>query len=288
MFDSFGLGAYQRPMYDSAAGNAAEQLAEKVSPVSERAALAAIQSMRSNALSIVLLLTDAVVDNSLEEGSIPSEYLDTLILAAMDSDDDAELDPMIAQLMWANISDAMASLGVEESLIEDIGSDEIEAADAAIEAAAEIIIANMPDTGEPLDEFFEQFVYGFDANDMFAEEAPENGFDAMKKPRVGANTTKTDASGREIRYKGVKVVRNGKIKVVNKRLAGQKVMKSAKQKMALNKLHNKKRSFSSFQKMSRSLRVGVKANIYKGDRAAHAARAMKGSTTGMMRRLDGG
>lgn len=262
MFGSFGLDAYQRPMFDSAAGNAAEQLAEKVSPVSERAVLAAMQSIRSNALSIVLLLTDAVVDNSLEEGSIPSEYLDTLILAAMDSDDDAELDPMIAQLMWANISDAMASLGVEESLIEDIGSDDVEAADAAIEAAAEIITANLPDDGEPLDGFYEQFVYGFDANDMFAEEAPENGFDAMKKPRVGATSVRTDASGRKIRSKGVKVVRNGKVTVVNKRLPGQTVMKTQAQKMSLRKLHSKPRSASSMKKALRSMNKGKTANIY--------------------------
>ncbi len=262
MFDSFGLGAYQRPMYDSAAGNAAEQLAEKVSPISERAALAAMQSIRGNALSIVLLLTDAVVDNSLEEGSIPSEYLDTLILAAMDSDDDAEIDPMITQLVWANISDAMASLGVEESLIEDIGSDDVEAADAAIEAAAEIIIANMPDAGEPLDEFYEQFVYGFDANDMFAEEKPENGFDAMKKPRVGATSVRTDASGRKIRSKGVKVVRNGKVTVVNKRLPGQTVMKTQAQKAALRKLHSKPRSASSMKKALRSMNKGKTANLY--------------------------
>jgi len=262
MFDTFGLGAYQRPMYDSAAGNAAEQLAEKVSPISERAVLAAMQSIRSNALSIVLLLTDAVVDNSLEEGSIPSEYLDTLILAAMDSDDDTELDPMMAQLMWANISDAMASLGVEESLIEDIGSDDVEAADAAIEAAAEIITANLPDDGEPLDGFYEQFVYGFDANDMFAEEKAENGFDAMKKPRVGANATKTDASGRKIRYKGVKKIRDGKVTVVNERLAGQKVMKTQAQKAALNKLHSKPHSASSMKKALRSMNKGKTANLY--------------------------
>jgi|GEM_PF-421419 len=262
MFDTFGLGAYQRPMYDSAAGNAAEQLAEKVSPISERAVLAAMQSIRSNALSIVLLLTDAVVDNSLEEGSIPSEYLDTLILAAMDSDDDTELDPMMAQLMWANISDAMASLGVEESLIEDIGSDDVEAADAAIEAAAEIITANLPDDGEPLDGFYEQFVYGFDANDMFAEEKAENGFDAMKKPRVGANATKTDASGRKIRYKGVKKIRDGKVTVVNERLAGQKVMKSAAQKMALNKLHSKPHTSAMTKKALRSINKGKAANLY--------------------------
>lgn len=273
--------------FDSAAGNAVEQLAEKVSPVSERAALAAMQGLRSNALSIVLLLVDAVTENTIDDDTLPSEYLDTLMLAAIDSDDDAEIDPLLSQVLWANIADVLATFEVDEDVIADILSDDVEAADAAIEAMAETVLANLPDEGEPLDEFAEQFVYGFEAKDMFDDEV-EDQFDSMKKPRVGANSTKTDASGRKVHYKGVKVVRNGKVTVVNKRLPGQKVTKTAKQKAAQNKLHHKKRSFSSFQKMSRSLRVGVKANIYKGNRAKHAASAMKGAVTGMSNRLDGG
>lgn len=247
--------------FDSAAGNAVEQLAEKVSPVSERAALAAMQGLRSNALSIVLLLVDAVTDNTIDDDTLPSEYLDILMIAAIDSDDDAEIDPLLSQVLWANIADVLATFEVDEDVVADILSEDVEAADAAIEAMAETVLANLPDSGEPLDEFAEQFVYGFEAKDMFEDEV-EDQFDAMKKPRVGANSVRTDASGRKIRSKGVKVVRNGKVTVVNKRLPNQHVMKSAKQKAALNKLHSKPHTAAMSKKALRSMNKGKTANLY--------------------------
>lgn len=281
--NSFGLGMFQRNQFDSAAGNAAAHLAERLTPIDERQLLANIQTTRAIALSVVLQLADAIAENSLGEEVLPSEYLDTLMLAGVDTNENDEIDTMVNQLLSANIADALSTLGVPDDMISDIMGDNVEAADGAIEAMSPIVISNLPDAGDALTAFEDVFIYGFDADEALLDDEDEQ-YDAVHKPkqkaRVGGSTVR-EVNGKKIRYKGVKVVRNGKVTVVNKRLAGQTLIKTSAQKSALKKLHNKAHSYSAINKRLRSLGKGIKANIYKGKRAGHAAAAVKAANTGL-------
>lgn len=281
--NGFGLGMFKRNQFDSVAGNAANHLAERLTPINERQLLANIQATRTIALSVVLQLADAIAENTLGDEVLPSEYLDTLMLVGVDTDENDEIDSMVNQLLSANIADALSTLGVAEDMIADIMGDNIEAADAAIEAMAPIVISNLPDAGDALTAFEDAFIYGFDAEDALDDDEDEQ-YDGVGKPRkkirAGGSTVK-EVNGKKIRYKGVKVVRKGKITVVNKRLGGQTLIKTSAQKSALKRLHNKAHSYSAINKRLRSLGKGIKANIYKGKRAGHAAAAVKAANTGL-------
>lgn len=270
--------------FDSIAGDAADQLQAAHSPVDEKAIVAAIQNLRMAALIVVLRMADAIAEDTIDEDMLPSDLLAGLMMVSVGMDEeDEQMDDLLNQHLAANIADALGTLGVSKTMIADMLSDDTDIADAAIEAASELVIANMPAEGDELDKFSNEFIYGFEPEDIFSDD-DESGFDSLKKPkklRVGSSTIKADASGRNIRYKAVKVVRNHKIVVVNKRLAGQKVKLSAKQKQGLKKMINKSHSFGAINKRLKSLHVGIKANIYKGKRAGHAAAAVKAAGTGM-------
>lgn len=129
MFDVFGLDAYQRSMYDSVAGEAANQVAEMFDRIDEREILANIQSMRGLALQTVFLLTDAVQEGTPEEMSL-STLLDGLMITGLDSDEDGSVDPQLNADLSAHIADALGSLGVSQNVISKIMGDDAEAADA--------------------------------------------------------------------------------------------------------------------------------------------------------------
>lgn len=280
-----GLDAFARKdVFDSAAGDAAAHLAETLPAVDERALLADIQTIRGLALSVVLMTADAIVDGTIPDDEIPSEFMDIQILEGLGLSEDEELDPILNQLITANIMDALSSFNVPEEVIADIFGEDSEAADAALEVAADTIVANLPDEGEPLDTFMNEFIYGFDSSDVLDEGDDVEEFDAVgkKKLAVGRKTVK-EVNGRKIRYKAVRVVRHGKITVINKRLAGQKLRLTAKQKQGMKKMNVKSHSYGAISRRLRSLTKGVKHNIYKGKRAAHAARAMKAANTGLNR-----
>ena len=264
--NSFGLGMFKRDQFDSVAGNVATQLGQNLAPMDERALLADLQAVRFIAMYIVLQLSDAVIENTLGDEVLPSEYLDTLMLAGVDTGENDEIDSMVNQLLSANLADAFSTLGIPDDMIADIIGDNVEAADAAIEAMAPIVIANLPDEGEALDSLINHFVYGFNADEALLNDDEDEQYDGVGKPRkkirAGGSTVK-EVNGKKIRYKGVKVVRDGKVTVVNKRLEGQTLIKTSAQKSALKRLHNKVPSLSAINKRMRSLGKGIKANIFK-------------------------
>ena len=265
-FGGMGLGAFAKDKsvvkLDSAAGDAAAALAETLPAVDERAILADVQNIRGLAMTVVLLLADAVVENTMGDDTIPSDYLDELMLEGIGGEDEDEVDPMVNQLLTAHIMDAFSSLGVSDDVISDIFGEEVEAADAAIEAAADTIIANLPNEGDDLDSFIDEFIYGFDAGDVLAEEEVEE-FDAVGKKLSAGKKSTREVNGRKIRYQAVRAVRHGKVTVINKRLGGQKVRLSAKQKQGLKKARLKSSTFGSIKKRMRSLTKGVNRKIYK-------------------------
>lgn len=264
-------------LYDSAAGDAVKEIG--ASAIDKRAALAATQEMRKVALSIVLQLADDVTENALDADELPSERLDALMSGALGLDD-GEADDVLVQLLSAHIADALGSLKVPDAVISDMFGEDVDAADSAIDAMAETVIANLPAEGAELDDFVKAFVYGFSESDMSDADDSDDveEYDAMfgsrKKLSAGQKTTKK-VNGHSLLYKAVKVIRNGIAKVINRRVGGTFVP-SAKQKAAMHKLHAKPRTASMIAKMQRSSakgeKMGLHPSVIKKMEADHAVK----------------
>ncbi|KYQ83144.1 hypothetical protein AWW72_15455 [Acinetobacter sp. NRRL B-65365] len=238
--------------FDSAAADISTSVTALTSSIREE--LSFIEHVRETALHIVSDLVDAVTDNTLDEGELPTDRLDALILDAIDGDDE---DQTFEDALVASIDDALSSFGVDDSVITEIFSDNVEAADAAIEAAANTVIANMPDDGDPMDEFVREFIYG--------EPDEEDGFDSAggkKKLSRGQMSVKR-VGGRKVRYKAIAAIRNGVKKIVNKRLPGQKIRLSSEQKAGLKKANLRSRSANAIRLRIKSLKKGKKIGLYK-------------------------
>lgn len=251
--------------YDSAAGDAVKEIG--ASSIDKRAALAATQDMRKTALTIVLQLVDDVTENALDADELPSERLDALMSSALGLDD-GESDDVLGELLSAHVADALSSLQVSDEMIADIFGDDVDAADSAIDAMAETVLANLPNEGDDMDAFVKSFVYGFSEPDMSDADSSDEveEYDSMGKPKkklgVGQKTTKK-VNGHTLQYKAVKAVRDGKIVTVNKRVGGTFVPTDG-QKAAMHKLHAKPRTGASAKRAMRSLLKGERAKIYKG------------------------
>jgi hypothetical protein len=239
--------------FDSAAAGITTSVNTMTSSIREE--LSFIEHVRETALHIVSDLVNAVSDGTLEEDELPTDRLDSLIIDAIDGADDE--DGTYENALVASIDDAFSTFGVDDSVIQEIFSDNVDAADAAIEAAASTVIANMPDEGDPLDELVREFIYG--------EPDEEEGFDSIggkKKLSRGQMSTKT-VGGRKVRYKAIAAIRNGIKKIVNKRLPGQKVRLSSDQKAGLKKARLRALSANAIRKRMKSLIKGKKMGLHK-------------------------
>ena len=239
--------------FDSAAAGITTSVNTMTSSIREE--LSFIEHVRETALHIVSDLVNAVSDGTLEEDELPTDRLDSLIIDAIDGADDE--DGTYENALVASIDDAFSTFGVDDSVIQEIFSDNVDAADAAIEAAASTVIANMPDEGDPLDELVREFIYG--------EPDEEEGFDSIggkKKLSRGQMSTKT-VGGRKVRYKAIAAIRNGIKKIVNKRLPGQKVRLSSDQKAGLKKARLRALSANAIRKRMKSLIKGEKMGLHK-------------------------
>ena len=239
--------------FDSAAAGITTSVNTMTSSIREE--LSFIEHVRETALHIVSDLVNAVSDGTLEEDELPTDRLDSLIIDALDGADDE--DGTYESALVASIDDAFSTFGVDDSVIQEIFSDNVDAADAAIEAAASTVIANMPDEGDPLDELVREFIYG--------EPDEEEGFDSIggkKKLSRGQMSTKT-VGGRKVRYKAIAAIRNGIKKIVNKRLPGQKVRLSSDQKAGLKKALLRALSANAIRKRMKSRIKGKKMGLHK-------------------------
>lgn len=239
-------------LFDSAQ---AEQVKEKLSPVEYNQLVADISNIRGWALSITLALADAVNSNELGDDT-PSDYLDRMILETAGIDPDDEMDTTLENIIAANIADALSTLGVDSTMIEDMFSDDVEVADAAIEAACEVVLGNLPDAGEPLDKFYNDFVFGFNEADLLGE---EDGFDSA---RFAGQKVTRNVNGKKTQYKVVRAIRGGKVAFVAKRLKGQKVRLSAAQKQGLNKARAKSQTANAIRKRNRSRAKGENMGLH--------------------------
>lgn len=261
---------HQRDMqaqYDSIApADAAELLSPD--PISERMAIATTGQMRINALSVIFLLSAILTSPDYDDTELlPSEVLDDLTLDAFsdegdDEDEDDEVDPTVKVTFSAHISDALSTLGVEDSVIDDMFSTDIEVADVACMNAAETILENMPDDGDELQSFAAAFAYS-DESDEALENDAEPQYDSMgrKKLGVGKKTVKK-VNGKTLVYKAIKAIRNGKKVTINKRISGKPLLK-ASQKNALKKARKKATTAGAIRRQMRSLKKGTRMNLYK-------------------------
>ena len=240
-------------------------------PISERMALVATSQMRLQALSVSFMLAAMLTSSDFnDEEILPSELLDSLMLDAFSDDDDDEydggdIDETVKVTFSAHVADALSTLGVEDSVIEDLFSDEVEVADAAVTMAAETVLENMPDDGDDFEEFVTAFAYSDE------DESDETAFDGMEEPqfdatgkkklRTGKKTVKK-VNGKTLVYKAVKAIRNGKRVVINKRISGKPFLKAG-QKAALKKARRKANTGTAIRKQMRSFMKGQRQNLYK-------------------------
>lgn len=253
-----------------------QEAADKLNadPISERMALVATSQMRIQALSVVFLLAAMLNDTEYDsEALLPSELLDSLMLDAFADDDDEEydggdVDDKVKTVFSAHVADALSTLGVEDSVIEDLFNSEVEVADAAVTLAAETVLENMPDDGEDFEEFTAAFAYGDEDDDEgetfdSMNDDTQYMFDAAAKRRVGKKTVKK-VNGKTLIYKAVKAIRNGKRVVINKRISGKPFLKAG-QKAALKKARRKASTGTAIRKQMRSFGKGMRAGIYKNN-----------------------
>ena len=241
---------------------AVEQVA--ADPIDERMAITLNANMRQAALSIVFQLAMIMSEGQgvdPEDELLPNELLDGLMTSAFDDDGDDEIDATVNAVLSAHISDALSSLGVSDSTISDVFGDDLEVADTAIESACDTVLENLPEDGEPLDEFAKAFIFGdYDEGDDDGDE----GYDAVgnKKLSVGKSTVKK-VNGKTIRYKAIRAMRHGKAVVINKRVGGT-IKLSSKQKAALRKARSKAHRGSAMMSRGRSILKGINSGkVYK-------------------------
>lgn len=277
----------------------------KFDPISERMAATVTANMRMAAMSVALQ-TALILDEGQNEDNemLPNELLDSLTLEVFDEDgedEDSDIDANVKAILSANIADAFSSLGVDDGVIEDMFSTDLDVADTAIESACATVIENLPADGEPLDEFIEQFVYGYDT-DSDAEN--EEGYDGVMfdktdgrvkrtvihgsngnfgkgnkrvKAKLGATVIKHSSHG-NIKYKGVLVMRHGEPVTINKRISGSIVL-SGKQKSALKKARAKSHSGKAMASRLISIKRGIN-QVYQKTMGEKGLNFMKQLTGG--------
>lgn len=207
------------------------------------------EHFRELAMGIIASLVEQVGEGKLDEDTLPTDVLDALMLNATDGLDDPETDDTAWELLLGSLQDAFNAFGVDDSALSEMFNDDLAIADAAIESVCDTVLANMPDDGEPLDDFIRDFVYADDG---------EASFDSLA---VG-KTMVRKVAGKNIQYKAKAVIRRGKKVVVHKRLPNQKVRLTAKQKGALTKARMKAHTANAIKMRVKSFKKGRKLGYY--------------------------
>lgn len=215
-----------------------------------------IQASRFLALAILISLCDDIVSGDLEEGETAADRLDALLSVAEDEDIDSQ--NFALSILIANMQDAAVSLGVPADAALgafDDGNPEIQ--DDYIETMADFVNSNTPD-GDEFEQFRDDFVYG-SPNKFEPDEAEQ--LDQLDGLNAGKTSVKK-RNGRTLVYRAVKAIRNGKVKIVNKRIAGNAKL-SAKQKQSVKRMQMKSQRGDAIKKRMKSLIKGQKRNLYK-------------------------
>jgi len=206
------------------------------------------EHFRELAMGIIASLVEQVGEG-LDEDTLPTDVLDALMLNATDGLDDPETDDTAWELLLGSLQDALNTFGVDDSALNEMFNDDVEIADAAIESVCDTVLANMPDDGEPLDDFIRDFIYATD---------DEASFDSLAVGKMMVRKV----GGKNIQYKAKAVIRRGKKVVVHKRLPNQKVRLTAKQKGALKKARMKAHTANAIKMRVKSFKKGRKLGYY--------------------------
>ncbi|MEX8155980.1 hypothetical protein AB7B61_05855 [Acinetobacter baumannii] len=245
-----------KPLALRAFDSAAENISVVVSKVSstDREQQSVIEQIRQIALDILADTVDTISEGNLEEGELAVDYLDALIFDALDGADD---EGTYENALMASLSDAFLTFGVDATDIEEIFSEDTEVADAALEAAANTVLANTPDEGPELEELVREFIFG-------EADETEEGFDSMAKKIKARNGafSQRKVNGRKVHYRGVLAIRQGVKTVVNKRLPGQKVRLTSAQKAGMKKARLHAFTANAIRKRLRSFNKGKRLGIY--------------------------
>lgn len=236
------------------------ELKQAIDAVNQREMQSVIEQARSDALNVVTGLLETVSNNEYEADELPTDVLDGLIMEATDnSDDPDDTDDTYFDLLSGGISDALESLGVDESVISDMFGDDLDVANSAVETAVDTAIANLPDAGDDLDNFVRDFVFGEEDSEEVA------GFDSIGKKIKAQNGAMRvrKVGGRKIAYRGTVAIRQGKKTIVNKRIGNQKIRLSAKQKGAIKKARLKAFTANAIKSRVKSLKKGHRLGVYK-------------------------
>lgn len=241
--------------FDSIETDNLDKAIKKLSNSELREQQSVFEHTRQLALLVVSDLVEAISDSKLDEGEIATDRLDSLLLEAIDGSDDD--DDMLFDMLVAAVSDVLETFGVDETTIDEVFSDNVNAAEAALESVANTVLANLPDEGEELDQFVRDFIFS---------DFEEAGFDSISKAKVKAKAgslSMRKVGGKNIAYRGTVAIRNGKKAIVNKRLPNQKVRLSAAQKGAVKKARLKANSANAIKKRVMSLKKGRRMGLYK-------------------------
>ncbi|WP_336964177.1 hypothetical protein [Acinetobacter pittii] len=247
----------KKPLMLRAFDSAAENISAVVSKVSsiDREQQSVIEQIRQIALDILSDTVDTISEGNLGEGELAVDYLDALIVDALDAADNDE--GTYENALMSSLSDAFLTFGVDTTDIEEIFSEDTEVADAALEAAANTVLANTPDEGPELEELVREFIFG-------EADETEEGFDSMAKKIKARNGafSQRKVNGRKVHYRGVLAIRQGIKTVVNKRLPGQKVRLTSAQKAGMKKARLHAFSANAIRKRLRSFNKGKRLGIY--------------------------
>ncbi|MCG2572059.1 hypothetical protein LVY74_00600 [Acinetobacter sp. ME22] len=244
--------------FDAASATSFNDATQQLSKSESREVQSLVEHARSLGLNIVSALILAVTNGELEN-ELPSDYLDGLLVEATD-EEDGDSDDLFNLIVGA-VQDAFESLSIDETTISQMFADDVESADAAIEAACETALANLPDDGEPLDEFVREFIYGEPEEGEFDAALSSHQMKQKGSARVGSFSHK-QVKGRKIIYKGAWAIRKGRKVVVNKRLPNQAVRLTAKQKQSMKKARLKAFTANAIRTRVKSLRKGRKLGLY--------------------------
>lgn len=229
----------------------------------ERALTHAIYDMRAKALAVVLVLANDILEGELDADETPAERLDVLVSHYVDDEED-----IVLSAFYANMQDAMVSLGVPESIAEEaLYADDEQLRDEAVESLSDLVNSNVPDDDD-FDEWQQEFIYS-NADEHFGDDGEAEQLDGLtqhnknyhkKANTVGKTTTKETKRGTII-YKAVKAIRNGELAVVNKRIGGN-YRPTQKQRAAMKKLSKFAKTKKAITKRLKSLRLGKKMGLY--------------------------
>lgn len=255
--------ANQEAMLDDL-GVIAKKATEALSDdLDEKALTHAIYDMRAKALAVVLVLANDILDDDLDANETPAERLDALVSYYIDDEED-----IVAAAFYANMQDAMVSLGVPESIAEEaLYADDEQLRDEAVETLVDLVNSNAPDDDD-FDEWQNEFIYG-GPDEHFGDEGEAEQLDGLAVPNrnfnkkvatVGKTTVKKTNRG-TMTYKAVKVIRKGKLAVINKRTGGS-YRPTQKQRAAMKRLSKFSKTKKAIAKRLKSLRLGKKMGLY--------------------------